>query len=387
VFRDPVRAYIQYDPNAGGSNYQYTSMFNQQADSFGGVSSPASFLIGSTNGNRIPYTPSYYSSFSSYSPHGPRLYMGSTGEAPDRFVWMDKGAIMLFRGFFSGPTNLITVYPKTYVMDSINDLPPFTVSSTNVTFMAASNAYYAFDVSTISGASVSTALASDIEGTTSVFAHHPVPGFEANYMAADNIRINAVSVMYSNQAAPLNSEGSIVGYQCPQGTHWIDYIVAGGSSSFSISNRQGSSRMKLATGMYGFLKPTQPSDFAMLEDYEVSLGLILDSSFRLDHQSDFLLLYQNAAVPEGRDGYITLAYGLEYGTTDVWRVRATPNANEAAYREAMAIVKGLPQWHENPLHWKDIWGGIKSAGRTIANGIIEYGPTAMQMSKMLLGAL
>jgi len=316
---------------------------------------------------------------SDYSPHGDVLYCGAAEGDRGRFLWLDECSVTI-----AGTITVFEELDYTFQMFLYQDgqvVPALTAEDTatidgpfSKIITVERPGYYSFWVTATKACNFAFANCF-IDGNKSVWCHRPLPDFSINGPATQGIRINAVSMMYTNEAPIMEKQGKIVAYQVPEGKSWTGFI----NNFDNASRANGSSLMVAASGAYAWLKPTKPEDFNFMNEVEYAQSNLINSAFPLKPQSAFLMLYTQINEADGQSGYYTFGYGIEYQTTDVWRVIAESAYNATLYSEVMAQLKTMPQYAENPLHIKDMVAGAKK----IAAGIVKYAPKAIKLAETI----
>jgi len=391
VFRDPLRSTVIYDPNESGQNYDYQARFSQgwaDGDFSGGdLGDTAQLLTAGQDAlatdfvGTVNITPKYYKAVegTAYQPHGPTQYCGRLDD-DRRWVWMDvtTNAMQVSATFLGTGDDYV---PGAYVLavdywDPINgltpnvaqiaaagfgggtllDLPPVPgVPGCYVSFKAIINA------SPLFGVGITLVYYSLTPG--SVFRHLPLPDFDNNAAVVEGIRIHAVALRYCNLSSELNNQGQVTSLQCPVGSDWLDFVVGGMSS---LSTAADADTRNTKNGCYGFLKPTQTSDFDYKRYFRVEAGDVVDSAYPLQPESAFLCSWQAINISAGRSMFYEQYFAFEYQSVDQWRDLELATESPQAYKLALAMVKDMPQWHENPMHLSDILSFVKKAGNALA---------------------
>jgi len=225
---------------------------------------------------------------------------------------------------------------------------------------------------------------------TTVWAHRALPFLDTNVVSADAIKLYGGSLMYTNEASPLNRQGKLAAAQIPQGRDWRDFV-----DYDSIASVKGSYRDQVLNGYYGFLKPTQPSDIDFIENHEIENNTLAAAWYPINPTSDFLAFTIKVVDSNGRDGYYTYDAALEYRTNDQWRDVRLPDISASTVFEAMSLVAQLPQHHENDFHigdifsWikdrvSDVWTGVKQAFPYVLSGLETAGKVAAVLTPFMM---
>lgn len=393
VFRSAERAAILYDANSSAQTMTY-AVYGSSPGGDEILTLPSSswsiFNGGTGVALNVPetlHTP-YALATSTYRPHGTTLFAGADGVSTSRYFWLDGHTTMSIT-YTTVATQVPVFIADIWTPDGVSQ-GNYTVAGstgTSQTTTLKTNAYpagyYAFRVFQTVATGVLSILSMTIQDVGGpICCHRCIPGYDVNVGSVTGIRVLAAALMYTNEAALINKQGKIAGFQSPQGTHWTDYVKSGGAFS-NVASAQGSVTLTVDNGMYGFLKPTKPSDFDVQTYIEVDSGNLVDSFYPLDHQSAFLVLYTTISITGGQDGYWTASYGVEYQTSDVWREIGFPECEKSVYDRALESLKYLPQFHENPLHISDIWDTIKNSASAMLDGVVKYGPTVATLATTL----
>lgn len=252
--------------------------------------------------------------------------------------------------------------------------------TTEMDFLASLTGYYAFTFELVSDTWISTAVSSSgylrlLSGNgRSAWCQRPLPHFTEASDLADAMRITGVSLMYTNTSPALYRQGQITGLQCPKGTSWLQFV-----DFTTVSTEKKSVTRDIVNGAYGFLKPTSTEDLRMRvnqlpgdpngDDYT---QLVWD----LYPDSDYLCVIANVTNDQGKQGYLTVAASLEYTTLNQWIEVKHGKLGEPELEQVLEVLSTVPQWHENSLHWDDIWSWIKETASDIWSGIKEIAPIA-----------
>jgi len=383
AFRQLLRSLVVYVPNTGGLTGSYTS--NLYLPGSGAVNS-VSIAEGSFV---LPYTSFSWTSGAQF--HGPTLYCGQDGQTAQRYFWMNNLDLVLVNGSHSedtspGTVTLLYWNGRSTTAVQANDIPDSTGDFT-LSFGAPDDTsptlpgYFCL-VCTTTGPWDLLSVVLTVPTYGSCFCHLATNQVDSNLGSIDMVRLNAVALMFSNTTPEIQLGGSVTGFQAHGITPWYQYALGGFSK---LSQTNGSSTCDANKGIYGFLKPASFDDFAWREEFvwDSSFEVLADSFFDLQPQGDYLIIATNIAVSTSNSGLWTQASHVEYQSDDTWRALAEPSQDEALFAQAIKIAALTKQWHENPLHWDDIWNSIKSFGSKVLGGIVKYGPTVLKGASML----
>lgn len=378
VFRDPFRAAILYDPNAADAASTYSAKFA----TLGGVGFDADHILIPGNAGfgtfQIPIECLVTSS--TYQPHGPALFTGWLKDQPSqRFIWADTGSSIvctLNNSLGSGSTMrfILNKYSNGIYVPNFATADIVGPAGTACTFPITSSGYYAIGQSWTAlptgGYTVKVDL---VVGTNGTMCHLALPDLFKNLPSVQGVRMNGLSIMYTNTSSDLNNSGRVAGLQAPQGSDWMNYAFGGFDS---VAGAINSTTMDVKRGIYGFLKPSQPEDYNFKGDFDYDLahGVPIGSTFLLECDSDYLVVYPQIAIQGGRDGYWSTCYTIEYLTTDVFREIEHADTPVASYEAAIMALATIQQWHENKTHFKDIVKKIRDFATRAAQTVSRYMP-------------
>jgi len=381
LFRDPLRAYISYNANPTGSNctYRLTAI-----DNYGSTALNFNF----TN-NETMYVAGPATLVGGIAFHGQYLYPGTDANVPGSFFWVDDAAVgtssvqyVQNEAMPANQTLEVRLYkwsPKG--LQNVTFLSLQNTTSGQVNSLATSGSGYygiSFKYSLTNGAFTGRI---DLKTTSSsVWEHHCLPYFENNYASVSAMRVNAASIMYTNMAAEMYREGKIAAIQSPLTTPWYSWWKNTTGFTTSVQGGEGGELFEADNGIYGFLKPSQPDDFNITRPV---IGDAINGyrmAFQLSHRNDYVVIAANISNTQnggqGQDGYLTVAFQVEFETTDVWRTVGKSRFSAESFRKGLNFVKDVPQFHENPLHIGEII-------RKVAQGVVKYAPRVANIARAI----
>ncbi len=191
------------------------------------------------------------------------------------------------------------------------------------------------------------------------------------------IRMLGVSLCLTPLASPLNLSGAVAAVQVAQSTNWMTLLDNHNAEGIynGIASLAQAANGRFQQGMYGYLKPTQPSDFNMASVGEASAETDpADRTFGLiNDKSDYLAFAVKCEDPQGQTHQITTVHNVEFRTNNLWFDARVPVATEKLTEEAMQIVRDQPQFCENPNHVEDLVRGVIDTGQGIFKTIKAIG--------------
>lgn len=372
AFRDPLRSFV----------YNYGIL---PTDNFNYVSTGASFPTAVETDVHIQYDgPLTYDGLGTVAPHGPDLYPGRLGPSDPNRGWLVSpfGRIRLQISARPAATTGNYIIKLMHLQGaSWSEAPiPYAtipqVSGGTVDINPTDTGYYSWSIFVEKTSSalpisdnpclVSVGHTANSGNMSMVWAQQPLPKIEDVLDSIRNFRIPSVSLMFTNTASPLNRQGQIVGLQLPKETQWFDFIEFD-----SLTGTSKAQTLNIVNGMYGFLKPTSPSDLDMRTCVYLNVDEENEYVFDLFPRTDYLTIQANVTIPDGRQGYFTPAHHIEFETLSQWFDSDESPLNKDDLDTALRVVGRLPQWHENDLHFSDIWEGIKSFASSAWDGVKE----------------
>lgn len=276
----------------------------------------------------------------------------------------------------------------------------------NVTFMVPFSDYWRMEISAVvvdTGLTpdpvvMNVAVQSRMAGSV-IMAHLPLPGLVNNRSRLGSMRVNGASLLIRNLSVESQKSGEICALQPPKTTQWYDILWAIPDPYTYLSTIKGYATTPGSLGAYFFIKPAELEDMEFQEIFthsiENNLGgstgleIIGDGCFTME-ADDFVQFVINvpdnqAAGSPGSNRFFEYQrdHGGEYETEDQWTETETATTDPQAWSKAVMMITRTPQLHENPLHWRDILGGVKKYGGTALKVGIAVAPLLLK----LLGAL
>jgi hypothetical protein len=385
AMRCAERAIIIWDFNNGGKKYSYDlygpgrkltvpsknlEMFDEDGQM------PSEFVY-------LPATFGLPGTDAQFNPHGSCLFAGSDGDSEGRYFWLQEGSVLQIRTVssditVSGESNVkVDMWTANGV---IQDYGHVTTVGGVVSISLDISGYIAIRVKppgyTVTGANPSFCYTANISDTKGVFSHYAQTDYYKNIGSISGVRIPAVSILFTDMAAPLSLQGRIAGVQAAEGEFWTDYIN-GGAPLTKVASQKLHWDDRAATGIYGILKMTKPSDVDFKSYVKVLNGNLYDSFYPLKSDSAFLVVALEISNAAGKDGRFLVTHSMEYQTEDLFREVANSDIPRKIYDEASQILAKVDQWHCNPSHFKELYDSIVRGARSGLNFLKKNGPGAL----------
>lgn len=384
VSRNPLQAYASYKLNSGYTDGEYKFLFpfpstNGFADTLNIVNSvpgvplqiDAQVCEDVYAGNPLRYHPhgDYYYPVDALGRKG--VHVTATATKPASFFFVQT----ITSGTAANPR--IVVYR--WVGNAWAEAAQLSPSGNIFTLTVGSGGtgYYSFAY--VDNAATNVNLTGVFRVTCDAIGFEALPHFRSMWATIDTMRVNAVSLMVTPHPAMLYEGGQVSGVQLPTTLQIADICEQGDPFTF-VSQAAQSKTLPLKKGMFGFHKPTDMSDFSE-EDVVSSRGSVVNGfSNPMQPHGGWLVIAAlvgkvDTAWPSGAC-HVTVCYGIEYRTTNVWMVSMPPQHSADDFATALAIMRATEQWHENPMHMADILAVLKRAGKT-----------ALRISPLLLKVL
>jgi len=344
-----------------------------------------------------------YSAPAPYNPHGEWLYSGRLGKSDPERGWLmnpddvftvtvDPASIPVaglrinvrmqqgreWQDVISGlltnvaPTFTQPVTTLGYYSFSIQDLRPASTQAYSATYQVSLNLQ-------IQGAPVTGSL---------VWGQLPLPQVDDQLGVQDKMRILSASMMITNTTALVSRGGEVAGVQLDDGTDWRAYRTFG-----DVQELAGCWTADAVNGIYGFLKPKNLEELNYFTEFTQQSGFFAlselpscsDAAFEIIPTTSYLCLSISVSqtASSGYAALVTLGFQVETITKSQWAERKVASHAPGQVQLAAQAISEIGQFHENPFHLSDIWDGIKEFVSGVANGIMKYGPMAIQAAEVL----
>jgi len=370
-----------------------------------------------------------------FQPHGGNWYPLTFKEIPEeRYYWIDKGAIVTINytlpdtpSGFGAAGAAIKVYSngdkrslnRTVVL-------PINMTNNNITVLDGTqiSGYYTFTAALaleppiVPGTPTNArrrqifqdrlpgddayfrltinSLLYTTTGQIEIWGHQALPGFDANYLAVEEYRVNALGALLSCTTPQLAAGGNVAIRQIPKSKPWWELIPGSPYKNVATGSSHRSNGLEL--GIYGWYKPADILDFHFEDEFTCDNGTLYDVFAPAIPDSDYIAiaidgtgLNFNATGISPSNALIfkeNYCWHIEYRTEDIWRESKVSYLNKDVFAEAEEALRGISQFSENPTHWKDIWNGIKTGISKVPDLITKYAPlvsgVASALSKLII---
>jgi hypothetical protein len=204
----------------------------------------------------------------------------------------------------------------------------------------------------------------------------------------------ASGVCITPDSAQFVQAGRVAMTQGEAGNMWTEYF--GSDPMSNILQTEGFYSGPFPKGAYGFLKPRASTDLVQQKVFcSGSDGLATAVVAELVPASGWVVVA--AVVPsstgtgvEAASAYISTSTHMEYTTVSKWIDSELAPYTAQEFELAMTLFASIPQFHENPLHLRDILAFVKRAGRVmlkVAPGVLSAIGTAYPETLPVVGPM
>lgn len=352
LFRDPLRAYVQFEANPSSSVYTYVAQFISP-DSTTYVANQAV-----TAGNNT-LSPLWFTATSVYQPHESYMYVGEYMGYP--WFWLDLGTTITFTQGIAEVEDTVSVY----LFDGNESQSEYAIvtftGGVARSFTASAPGYYNFEY--YNAVSTANTVAISFTGQSETFSQHAAPFVSDHLLLLREGRVNAASLMMSPVANAFNLNGTIAGAWLEPNALWWQYL-----NQKTLSKLESSREFAFNTGIYAFIKPHSQGEFQYFNYVTASqTGIVTACRYPLipaarpviySYQVDTTTSSSNN-VSLGCEYVLTYVVNLEIVTNDQWHEDHLASSEFRDFMDALSAVRHVEPFHENPLHAKDIINGLK----------------------------
>jgi hypothetical protein len=371
LFGNPLRSYIQYDPNPNGTRFTY------EVQNVDGTTTWPLTQAAAVGGNYITQEliPRWATATTSYQPHGAVLFPGFDNGG-HYYLWVDSGANSPpdAAGLARGLVVTLTTAPVAAVAGYIDwwiwtgkypaRYQRQTITTGRTVYSVAPPSVGAYMYVTIqlredlSPLTQSASLMVDCEGP--VWGHHCVSDITTLLTSAYGIRVNSASLRIQNDASPLYRDGKIVSVTVPANSSWISIASQGVEFLSTLSEYRERTADK---GYYGVLLPDSDADVSEFYD-DIAASAFADqptlnqAAFPLVERRPYKIVGIRVVQANGRSLTFDVTHTIEYLTNNKLVAQALSNFSEQDLTAAIVIASTMETDYDNPVHWRDILSTI-----------------------------
>lgn len=223
------------------------------------------------------------------------------------------------------------------------------------------------------------------------FGFSPIPRFDTVATSLSDVRVPAVSIMLTQNSTVLTKGGSVTGVQLPPTEPWFSGFKDGDPYS-TISKLRGAYSDVLEKGIYGFMCPNDTPELGIQQPVYLDGETIVGYFNPIKPVGGWILVaalvtadgtstggdFTTTQYPGG-SAYLTTTHGVEFVTNNIWFSSGVPSYRADTYLRAVEALKTQVQWHENPLHIKDLFRSALGAGKKV----VKMAPSILKMLSLL----
>lgn len=391
ITRNPLCSLILYDQNAAGTNSVYT-LFGRGGGGGTPTGSP-SYKIDSQDSADVAFTEGDCTTGpTSFQAHGPTMYPGSVSNNPaGRFFWFDKGTSLVvtiecglninavLQCDYWGPNG----FNSNFISGQIT-LASDTPQIVTVIPTGSAPGYYSLRIKNDSNQDDGIFTLSDMTYTvtSSVFRHLACPSINATIGSVRGVRVLGHSIKLTNTSSLLNRGGQIIARQCASGSNWQTYILP--DVYGHLSSQIDAISLGAKDGMYGFLKITDAEDLGLMKYHVVnSEATLVDSKWPIDAPHSFIAMVTRTYDQQSSSFQCTDRLVLEFETDNMFFDTDVASMPVDVYTRALSLIKDVPQFYENPVHFGEIWSQIQNFVSKAVDGVAKYAPLIGKVAAML----
>jgi len=378
--RDPLHALIVSQLNPGSLTFQYNASFINSVD---GLSTSVVSPLSANQTITLPIEPSVFydqngTSPSYFHPHGSTYYPGDLRGRRAFHLTATSAHVtqIVFAGSAPSGTGFTWMLLK-YDNDVWNVVSNTTANfSVPPSFTVSSSGFYALEVTaTTTGTAGNLTIFAYFIGTCDCIGIYPIPFLEAMAPSVEAIRINGASLMFSPTCPIMTEAGTFVGVELPPSFRWdvASQMLNFSNNSLGLDSMAGAQTFRYEKGIFAFSKPTTRHD----EEFDTPFVTVSSTVCSRVHDSQMLpkssclffamranSSYQMSTLTNWPSAQFLLSafWAVEFVSVSPWFEKKISDIDENMTRLALEIMARTPQFHENPLHWRDIWNFVKQAG-------------------------
>jgi len=354
LFHSVLRSVVMFTPNSAALTWTYTAQFYIPSGTLAAGTAGPTYALENAGTGSEAITPLCWSSTSNFAPHGPQLFLGFHDRRPDlRFTWLNKFDTVTFTLNQSAPTS-DRVHITRFGPSLTENASDLIFTGDAATWAAPSSAYYAFTYEHSTAQAGLVLNSAVLSSSADCLAHLSVPGIWNRTNELSEARVNAASMLLSNDANLLNREGRIYAANLPATYYFGDYL-----SVQQIESCSEYTSMPLATGAYAWSPPTTGSDH--YTNFGTDGTVPTDLYFRLVSDNR-MIVFMSVVSCVGNsfpalDLVLTIWQTIEAKTNSQWYETRYAALDKQRTDRALSIISRVPLEQiimENPLHLSDI---------------------------------
>jgi hypothetical protein len=373
IFQDNLRNRISYTRNPLNTAWSYQWVFRRTNS---GVDVTNFAVAGGATELAVP---SHAAATGAFKPHGDILF----AESDEQFtgLWVDattaalSNVNVLFSVVPTATSGRIVLMQYTNGTWTEGAVQVITIAIASYNFGISTTAIYALR---IEAPNLTTNVSIISSGTCGCWGHLSTPYFVTNGNVIESARSLGHSLLWKNVAAPLNQQGYVTAVQPGKGRFYASFLSFNGTDDIFPVVRDyagAANTMPLATGIYGYIKPTEEEDVKFRVPFTIQNLPGVTSTFWTFAKTpilktEYVIFIAQCSNALGRDTLIRTDINGEFETSNQFFNVDKPRAEPSEWRDGMEALASLQQFFENPIHWDKIrhtLGLVASIGGRIAS--------------------
>lgn len=238
--------------------------------------------------------------------------------------------------------------------------------------------------------------------SSGAFSIHSMPGYLTHSTLVKDLRVTAATMMFTPDAAAITLGGQAAMRQLPDSSPWWLEI---GKTPSQLGSKPDATVITGKKGIFGFMKAQGPKSYqpiapvsgvpsitsggftTYVPDLPSSGGYVYNPIFPIDGFMEMSLKAVKTSTSDSEfqsgTGHLTVCWGIEYTTDDTWVESALPEASPQSWDSASYRIRDARQFHENPLHIRDIMNFLRASGRKAW----QVAPAVLKFAEMLSAEL
>mgnify|MGYP003571999559 CR=1 FL=1 len=224
-----------------------------------------------------------------------------------------------------------------------------------------------------------------IEGTSDTWRIDPMPDFDRHYGQANELRLNAASMLVTPECAVAQRSGVVKCVQIKKLHSWVDGIGMDSLEALGLPVTYSFER-----GAYGYLKPLSAASYEFKTTiHRRSNGLVENVFEPLLTGADTIVF--SLEVPQSSTvvAYpaallrLTTVCALEFTSSSTWLEYGVASLPPGKFAEALEHIAREQQFFENETHVEAIHRFLRAG----VDGVLKYGPAVMRIALFLSSML
>jgi len=212
-------------------------------------------------------------------------------------------------------------------------------------------------------------VACNIYGTSAVFGHRALRGFDVAPATYEQTCVNGISIWFDNLGAPAFTNGGSYSRQMMATEPWLSVV----KHPQDYIGYEDTDLLAAKSGVDVFLKPDDISDFKLRRSHKLMGQYVVDSFWPIDSDDDYIVILLDVQ-PTPNQGvaqkgvFIVTGTG-EFTSNDPTREMTVSTLKSLDMYKVLDLIKNVPNVHTNGAHVKQIYDaivkGVKDVERVV----------------------